>query len=115
MAANTTKQDTVRFDAELETIDDTVLVRLPAAASKQLPSRGQVAVRATIAGHERRVRKIATAASVAKMISPDPADAAAKTVSPSLRVGREGVRRGGAAGSTAVLMSGLRGLVSPWR
>ena len=52
MTSKTTEQATVRFDAELEAIDDTVLVRLPTAASKQLPSRGQVAVRATIGDHE---------------------------------------------------------------
>ncbi len=41
----------IRFEAELSTIDDTSLVRLPEAASEQLPSRGQVAVHATIDGH----------------------------------------------------------------
>jgi hypothetical protein len=41
----------IRFEAELSTIDDTSLVRLPKAASEQLPSRGQVAVRATVDGH----------------------------------------------------------------
>lgn len=42
---------TVRFEAELVTIDDTGLVRLPRSASAELPSRGQVAVHATLAGH----------------------------------------------------------------
>ncbi len=41
----------IRFDAELSTIDDTGLVRLPQSASEQLPSRGQVAVHATVDGH----------------------------------------------------------------
>ena len=41
----------LRFEAALSTIDDTTLARLPAAVSTQLPSRGQVAVHATIDGH----------------------------------------------------------------
>ncbi|HYN30001.1 MAG TPA: YdeI/OmpD-associated family protein [Dermatophilaceae bacterium] len=41
----------VRFRAELSSIDDVGLVRLPEAASEQLPSRGQVAVHATIDAH----------------------------------------------------------------
>lgn len=41
----------IRFEGRLTTIDDTSLVRLPGAASGQLPSRGQVAVHATIDGH----------------------------------------------------------------
>jgi len=41
----------IRFEAELSTIDDTSLVRLPEAASEQLPSRGQVSVHATVDGH----------------------------------------------------------------
>ena len=41
----------IRFEAELSTIDDTSLVRLPESASEQLPSRGQVAVHATLEGH----------------------------------------------------------------
>ena len=41
----------VRFTAELSSIDATTLVRLPTSASERLPSRGQVAVRATVAGH----------------------------------------------------------------
>ncbi len=41
----------IRFESVLSTIDDTGLVRLPETASKGLPSRGQVAVRATIDGH----------------------------------------------------------------
>ncbi|MGB3187428.1 MAG: YdeI/OmpD-associated family protein [Ornithinimicrobium sp.] len=41
----------IRCEATLSTIDDTALVRLPESTSKQLPSRGQVAVRATLEGH----------------------------------------------------------------
>jgi hypothetical protein len=44
----------VRFEATPYTIDATTVVRLPAAASGQLPSRGQVAVRASVNGHEFR-------------------------------------------------------------
>lgn len=40
----------IRFQAALSSIDDTGLVRLPEAASERLPSRGQVAVHATIGG-----------------------------------------------------------------
>ncbi|MEP7036605.1 MAG: YdeI/OmpD-associated family protein [Dermatophilaceae bacterium] len=46
-----TRMAPIRFVAELSTIDDTSLVRLPEAASAQLPSRGQVAVHATVHGH----------------------------------------------------------------
>jgi len=41
----------IRLEAELSTIDDISLVRLPVSASEQLPSRGQVAVHATVNGH----------------------------------------------------------------
>lgn len=41
----------IRFTALLSAIDRTSLVRLSAAASEQLPSRGQVAVQATIDGY----------------------------------------------------------------
>ncbi len=41
----------IRFEAELSTIEDTILVQLPGSASEQLPSRGQVAVHATLQGH----------------------------------------------------------------
>ncbi len=40
----------IRFDAELISVDDAAFVKLPAPASRQLPSRGQVAVRATVNG-----------------------------------------------------------------
>lgn len=43
---------TIRFEGTLETIDKWAVLRLPEAASRQLPSRGQVAVRGTINGHE---------------------------------------------------------------
>lgn len=43
---------TMHFDATLDTIDRWTILRLPEAVSEQLPSRGQVAVRATINGHE---------------------------------------------------------------
>jgi hypothetical protein len=41
----------IRFTAHVSTIDDTALIRLPKEASEQLPSRGQVAVHASIGGH----------------------------------------------------------------
>jgi hypothetical protein len=40
----------IRFEAELSTIGDTTLLRLPEVASSRLPSRGQVAVHATVEG-----------------------------------------------------------------
>jgi hypothetical protein len=40
------------FDARLSTIDTATVLRLPEAASKSLPSRGQVAVQGTINGVE---------------------------------------------------------------
>jgi hypothetical protein len=42
----------LRFTATVEAIDDTTLVRLPQEASDRLPSRGQVAVRASLDGHD---------------------------------------------------------------
>jgi len=44
----------LHFTAALSTIDATTLVRLPETASKELPSRGQVAVHGTINGVEFR-------------------------------------------------------------
>ena len=41
----------VRFEATLYTIDGWTILRLPEKASNQLPSRGQVAVQATVNGH----------------------------------------------------------------
>lgn len=52
--SNTPVMSTIRFDATLYSIDDRTILRLPEKASKQLPSRGQVAVRGTINGHELR-------------------------------------------------------------
>ena len=40
----------IRFDATLSAIDASAVVRLPETAGKNLPSRGQVAVRGTIDG-----------------------------------------------------------------
>jgi hypothetical protein len=42
----------IRFDATLSTIGTSAVVRLPETASKDLPSRGQVAVHGTINGVE---------------------------------------------------------------
>jgi hypothetical protein len=42
----------IRFDATLSTIDKWTILRLPEKASKVLASRGQVAVRGTVNGHE---------------------------------------------------------------
>ena len=47
-----TSVPTLRFDATLTTIDNWHILRLPEEASQRLPSRGQVAVRGTINGHE---------------------------------------------------------------
>ncbi|HEY8871160.1 MAG TPA: YdeI/OmpD-associated family protein [Candidatus Limnocylindrales bacterium] len=43
-----TEGATIRFDATLSTIDTSTVLRLPEMASKNLPSRGQVAVHGTI-------------------------------------------------------------------
>jgi hypothetical protein len=42
----------ITFTAALSTIDDTTLVLLPKPASHRLPSRGQVAVRTSMKGHD---------------------------------------------------------------
>jgi len=42
----------ISFSADLSTIDDTTLVRLPKPASERLPSRGQVAVRTSLGAHD---------------------------------------------------------------
>jgi hypothetical protein len=47
-----TEGATIRFDATLSTIDTSAVLRLPETASKDLPSRGQVAVHGTINGVE---------------------------------------------------------------
>jgi hypothetical protein len=47
-----TEGATIRFDATLSAINASTVLRLPQVASKNLPSRGQVAVRGTINGVE---------------------------------------------------------------
>lgn len=47
-----TGEATIQFDATLSTIDTSTVLRLPDSASKDLPSRGQVAVHGTINGIE---------------------------------------------------------------
>jgi uncharacterized protein DUF1905 len=47
-----TEGATIRFDAALSTIDTSTVLRLPETASKNLRSRGQVAVHGTINGVE---------------------------------------------------------------
>lgn len=49
-----TETATIRFDAGLDTIDTSTVMRLPEKASRRLPSRGQVAVLGSINGHEFR-------------------------------------------------------------
>jgi hypothetical protein len=41
----------VRLEATSDTTDGSAIVRLPERASNQLPSRGQLAVQATVNGH----------------------------------------------------------------
>jgi hypothetical protein len=43
---------TIRFDATLDMIEKSTIVRLPEKASAKLPSRGQVAIQGAINGHE---------------------------------------------------------------
>lgn len=50
-AARAPSTSSICFDAMLQTARGLAIVRLPAAASKQLPSRGQVAVHGRINGH----------------------------------------------------------------
>jgi Domain of unknown function (DUF1905)/Bacteriocin-protection, YdeI or OmpD-Associated len=45
-------ETTIHFDATLSTIDTSTVLRLPETASKNLPSRGQVAVHGSINGVE---------------------------------------------------------------
>ncbi len=47
-----TEEVVIRFDATVSRIDTSTVVRLPETASKDLPSRGQVAVHGTINGVE---------------------------------------------------------------
>ena len=49
-----TEGATIRFDVTLSTIDASTVLRLPETASKNLPSRGQVAIHGTIDGVEFR-------------------------------------------------------------
>ena len=46
-----TSASAVRFEATLHPIGGSAIARLPDTASRQLPSRGQVAVQATVNGH----------------------------------------------------------------
>src|SRR5262245_48653082 len=41
----------IRFDATVDALEGSTILRLPETASRRLPSRGQVAVRGTIDGH----------------------------------------------------------------
>ena len=52
--ANGARASTIRFAATLYTVEKRTLLRLPEAASKRLPSRGQVAIRGAVSGHEFR-------------------------------------------------------------
>ena len=52
MTQSITVPPSIRFDATLSTIDTSTVLRLPDTSSKDLPSRGQVAVRGTINGVE---------------------------------------------------------------
>lgn len=47
-----TARATIEFSATLDTIDAATIMRLPEQASRLLPSRGQVAVRGSMNGHE---------------------------------------------------------------
>ena len=49
-----TKSDPLHMEAELIKLKDQTILRLPEHASAKLPSRGQVAVRGTLNGHELR-------------------------------------------------------------
>lgn len=46
--------EVVRFESTVSVVNSTTLVRLPKEASQALPSRGQVAVRGSIEGHQLR-------------------------------------------------------------
>jgi uncharacterized protein YdeI (YjbR/CyaY-like superfamily) len=47
-----TGRSTIQFVTTLYTVDKSTILRLPDEASEKLPSRGQVAVQATINGHD---------------------------------------------------------------
>jgi len=48
----TTTTETIRCEGRVQQIGDRTILRLPEEASRQLPSRGQVAVTGTLDGHE---------------------------------------------------------------
>jgi uncharacterized protein YdeI (YjbR/CyaY-like superfamily) len=48
----TSEMSAISFEATVETIDSRMIVRLPGDASAKLPSRGQVAARVTVNGHD---------------------------------------------------------------
>ena len=50
-ASRSSERESISFVVAVTAIEDTALVRLPQAASAQLPSRGQVAVEASLGGH----------------------------------------------------------------
>lgn len=52
IAPSSVAEEPIRVTATVTSIDQTMLVRLPAEASERLPSRGQVAVRASLDGHD---------------------------------------------------------------
>ena len=62
MPARSSDREPISFAADLTTIEDTALVRLPKAASDQLPSRGQVAVEPRWVGTASRPSSSRTAA-----------------------------------------------------
>jgi hypothetical protein len=49
-----TKSETIHFESQPYTLKKWMILRLPEAASKSMPSRGQVAVIGTINGHDFR-------------------------------------------------------------
>lgn len=49
-----TKSESIHFEADLFKLKEQAILRLPEQASTRLPSRGQVAVRGTLNGHELR-------------------------------------------------------------
>ena len=51
MAEKTRSATAIKFDGRVEKIGDRAIVRFPADASAELPSRGQVAVEAVLNGH----------------------------------------------------------------
>lgn len=83
----------ISFTAALFTIDDTTLVRLPKDVSERLPSRGQVAVDASIGGHNlqivvepdgRRGHWIRVDEALQRVVGVSPGDTAEMTLKVSL-------------------------------